>query len=460
MTYAFSFDASACSGCKACQEACKDKNNLPKGVLWRRVIEVTCGEWQRDRNGWENNVFAYYLSLACNHCTYPKCAGVCPTDAYSVRPDGIVLLDSSKCMGCGYCAWACPYEAPQYDAEQGIMTKCDFCYDNLEVGRPPSCVAACPLRVLDLGSIEDPNYKKGSIALWKISPDAHPFPLADYSHTEPHLIIKPHTGMNSALKKTVANQEEIRPLAVGKILGNSRFDEFPLVVFTLLVQMAVGLSVCMLAIPEISLPLLFFIGVILGFGGMASLLHLGRKRNAWRVLGHLRKSWLSREALLTGLFAIAWATTFGLEWLFKTSITLLPMAVVGCGLVYCMAEVYRLRTIISWNSWRTPVSFFLCATVLGTLAINILNPAFQWVIIAGIALAVELFLGFEEHSFRFWLEDRWRIMLIGLGLLGTSFIAFISPSSSWLNILVFLIALTAEAIGRQQFYSRRGPNPL
>jgi anaerobic dimethyl sulfoxide reductase subunit B (iron-sulfur subunit) len=99
MSYAFTFDARSCSGCKACQEACKDKNQLPVGVLWRRVIEVSGGEWIAAGNSWESSVFAYHLSLACNHCTHPKCAGVCPTDAYTVRPDGIVLIDPSRCMG-------------------------------------------------------------------------------------------------------------------------------------------------------------------------------------------------------------------------------------------------------------------------------------------------------------------------------------------------------------------------
>ena len=95
MSYAFSFDAGACTGCKACQAACKDKNNLPVGVLWRRVIEVSGGSWVQNGAAWENNVFSYNLSMACNHCVHPKCAGVCPTNAYHVRADGIVILDSS-----------------------------------------------------------------------------------------------------------------------------------------------------------------------------------------------------------------------------------------------------------------------------------------------------------------------------------------------------------------------------
>ncbi len=101
MTYAFLLDVSACTGCKACQVACKDKNQLPLGVLWRRVYEVSGGGWKQEGEAWTNTVFAYNLSLSCNHCEHPKCAGVCPTDAYVVRDDGIVVLDSSKCMGCG-----------------------------------------------------------------------------------------------------------------------------------------------------------------------------------------------------------------------------------------------------------------------------------------------------------------------------------------------------------------------
>jgi len=154
MTYAFSLDASACSGCKACQAACKDKNHLPLGVLWRRVYEVSGGEWEQTGQAWSNTVFAYNLSLSCNHCVHPKCAGVCPVDAYTVRADGLVLLDSSKCIGCGYCAWACPYGAPQYDEAAGTMTKCNFCDDNLDLGLPPACVSACPMRVLDYVEVE------------------------------------------------------------------------------------------------------------------------------------------------------------------------------------------------------------------------------------------------------------------------------------------------------------------
>ncbi len=195
MTYAFYFDSSSCTGCKACQVACKDKNNLPLGVLWRRVYEVSGGEWAVDGEAWTNTIFSYNLSIACNHCVHPKCAGVCPVDAYEVRPDGIVLINSQKCIGCGYCAWACPYDAPQSDKTSGKMTKCNLCYDNLDSGLPPSCVAACPMRCLELVDSANMEVDEMGKALWKIPGEDHPFPLPKLSRTEPHLVVKPHPGL-------------------------------------------------------------------------------------------------------------------------------------------------------------------------------------------------------------------------------------------------------------------------
>src|SRR5574342_592263 len=174
MTYAFYFDAKFCSGCKACQAACKDKNNLPVGVLWRRVIEVSGGTWQKTGAAWTNTVFAYNLSMSCNHCVHPKCAGVCPVEAYHVHENGVVVLDTTKCVGCGYCAWACPYGAPQYNAEAGHMTKCNFCFDNLEQRLPPACVAACPLRVLDYGEMPAaPALATNELRLWEAPSETH-----------------------------------------------------------------------------------------------------------------------------------------------------------------------------------------------------------------------------------------------------------------------------------------------
>jgi len=201
--YAFRFDQTACSGCKACQAACKDRHGLPVGVLWRRVYEVAGGTWTRDGEAWRTDAFAFNLSLACNHCAEPICAEVCPTGAIVRGADGVVRIERERCVGCRYCAWACPYGAPQYDERTGRMTKCDLCADDLAAGRPPACVASCPLRVLDLVEIDG----DGPV------PGAATFPLPDPELTRPGLVVVPHRDAALAGPRGagVGNREEVRP---------------------------------------------------------------------------------------------------------------------------------------------------------------------------------------------------------------------------------------------------------
>lgn len=201
--YAFHFDSSACAGCKTCQVACKDKNNLPPGILWRRVYEVAGGDWTRQGEAWLSSVFAYNLSIACNHCEKPICLECCPTRAISQREDGIVMLDPARCTGCRYCTWVCPYGAPQYDPRSGVTGKCDFCADLLDAHLPPACVAACPMRALDFGDLDDLTRKYGSCR--KV------FPLPEQDVTGSPLVITPHRQSSQADAATarVNNWEEI-----------------------------------------------------------------------------------------------------------------------------------------------------------------------------------------------------------------------------------------------------------
>lgn len=185
---AFYFDASACNGCKACVVACKSKNKLPVGINWRRVTEYGGGSWVPDpedpKRMLPNNIFAYSISIACNHCEDPICMESCPTAAIFKRDDGVVLIDEAKCIGCRYCEWACPYNAPQFDAEAGVMTKCNFCEDLVAQGESPYCVAACVMRALDYGELDELRAKYGDTNA------IEPLPTADL--TEPALVITPH----------------------------------------------------------------------------------------------------------------------------------------------------------------------------------------------------------------------------------------------------------------------------
>ena len=106
----FFFDQSRCTGCRTCSVACADLHSSPVGEVLRRVIEFEGGKWTRNADGtWRQNVFAYYTSIGCNQCADPACVKVCPTKAHFKRKeDGLVVIDTAKCIGCGMCAKKCP----------------------------------------------------------------------------------------------------------------------------------------------------------------------------------------------------------------------------------------------------------------------------------------------------------------------------------------------------------------
>jgi anaerobic dimethyl sulfoxide reductase subunit B (iron-sulfur subunit) len=200
---AFFVNSDACSGCKTCQVACKDKNNLAAGLHWRRVYEVTAGAWLRKGDGWISTVAAYNLSVACHHCAEPVCGKQCSVDAIWKRPDGIVLIDQVRCTKCNKCRADCPYEAIRYEAATNTVSKCDFCADRIDAGQPPVCVTACPNRALDFGDLEDLRRRHGSCD--------RVFPLDDPSISRPALVITPHRHAALAQERgpEVGNWEEL-----------------------------------------------------------------------------------------------------------------------------------------------------------------------------------------------------------------------------------------------------------
>ncbi|MDU7654615.1 MAG: DMSO/selenate family reductase complex B subunit [Haemophilus parainfluenzae] len=183
--YGFYFDSDRCTGCKTCELACKDYKDLGTDVNFRRIYEYTGGTWNQQSDGcWHQDVFAYYMSISCNHCENPACTAVCPTGAMHKNEDGFVIVNEETCIGCRYCHMACPYDAPQYDAQKGHMTKCDGCYSRVKAGQKPICVDACPLRALDFAPIDELRAKYGEQA------SIAPLPLAEITH--PNLVVKPN----------------------------------------------------------------------------------------------------------------------------------------------------------------------------------------------------------------------------------------------------------------------------
>ncbi|EAW6017940.1 dimethylsulfoxide reductase subunit B [Salmonella enterica] len=201
--YGFFIDSSRCTGCKTCKLACKDYKDLTPDVSFRRIYEYAGGDWQEDNGVWHQNVFAYYLSISCNHCEDPACTKVCPSGAMHKRDDGFVVVNEEVCIGCRYCHMACPYGAPQYNAAKGHMTKCDGCYDRVAKGKKPICVESCPLRALDFGPIDELRKKHGELAAVAPLPRAH--------FTKPNIVIKPNANSRPTGDTTgyLANPKEV-----------------------------------------------------------------------------------------------------------------------------------------------------------------------------------------------------------------------------------------------------------
>ncbi len=165
-------DVDACVGCHACATACKEWNGAslmaggapdydahgaePTGVWFNRVRHYEAGEYPASRT--------LNVPMSCMHCETADCVTVCPTGAsYKRAEDGIVLIDAEKCMGCNYCAWACPYGARELDEEAGVMRKCTLCVDRIydealpQAERKPACVLACPAHARHFGDFDDPG---------------------------------------------------------------------------------------------------------------------------------------------------------------------------------------------------------------------------------------------------------------------------------------------------------------
>ncbi|WP_139651236.1 4Fe-4S dicluster domain-containing protein [Raoultibacter phocaeensis] len=175
----FYFDQTACIGCKTCQIACRDKNALYKtGEIFRTVDTVEVGQYP--------SVRYYSVSVSCNHCAMPACVANCPSGAmYKDEETGVVLHDDDMCIGCETCVSACPYSEPVYMEDEGIVSKCDSCYALRAKGESPACVAACPMRALDFGDLEELKAKYGNDLVSDVNG------LPDSSQTTPSLLISP-----------------------------------------------------------------------------------------------------------------------------------------------------------------------------------------------------------------------------------------------------------------------------
>jgi phenylacetyl-CoA:acceptor oxidoreductase 27-kDa subunit len=177
--WAMVIDQAKCTGCGYCTLACRARNDIAPEISWTRVIDA----------GFVNGK-KFFLSRPCQHCENAPCVEVCMVKASYYRPDGIVMMDYDKCIGCRYCQIACPYNARAFNWKsytednpavptwgqpevprrpRGVVEKCSFCYQRIDRGlqlgltpgidpaATPACVVACEVGARTFGDLNDPE---------------------------------------------------------------------------------------------------------------------------------------------------------------------------------------------------------------------------------------------------------------------------------------------------------------
>ncbi len=222
-------DLDTCVGCQACAVSCKEWNTGGYGA----PLSDQDAYGKAATGTWLNRVHTYevksedapaqivYFPRSCLHCEDAPCVTVCPTGASFKRSeDGIVLVNEDWCIGCGLCAWSCPYGAREMDEAAGVMKKCTLCIDRIynenlpEEDREPACVRTCPSRARHFGDFNDPQS-----TVSRLTAERGGFDLMSEQSTKPvnkYLPPRPkHTQSTSS--QTHEKNEIDRP--VGGILG-------------------------------------------------------------------------------------------------------------------------------------------------------------------------------------------------------------------------------------------------
>ena len=158
-------DTTTCIGCKACEAACVEWNDLRTVAThqegsYQTLPELDAQFWNlirfNERTTSDGDPMWLMRKDQCMHCAEPGCLAACPAPGAIVQyANGIVDVDPAKCIGCGYCATGCPFDVPKFHKTSGKMSKCTLCVDRVEVGLEPACIKACPTGCLQFGTKEE-----------------------------------------------------------------------------------------------------------------------------------------------------------------------------------------------------------------------------------------------------------------------------------------------------------------
>lgn len=427
MNKGFIFNTDRCVGCHACIVACSNQNNVGSGNNWRSVYQYN-----------EAGIPAipvFFHSIACHHCEDAPCMTHCPANAFYRDPvTNAVLVNQDKCIGCKYCTWACPFDAPEYNPFEKIIEKCTLCIDPLQAGDIPACAKCCPTGALEFSEF-DPSIPFDPV---KGFSDYGTGPRIKFVSASKKERIPEMAGGTKSPEKAINYRNEL-PEPKSRV---SLATEWPLVLFTFLVPLIIGIFAGATTSHHPYWKELFLLSGF--FALLVSLFHLGKKRRFYRAILNLRNSWLSREILFFLLFLGVSSFTLitGLTSFWMILLTLF----LGFLTTFSIDRVYHLQTRMDKRQWHSSQTLLTAMLFISIF----LESFFPFIFV--LALKLLLYICRKVEYKRMKKDPRWIISLLRIltGLVSPLFLFLLIPQTGWLFIL-FSVSF-GEIIDRMEFY--------
>ncbi len=427
MTKGFIFNTDRCVGCHACIVACSNQNELVPGNNWRSVYTYNEAGFPA--------IPVFFHSLACHHCEDAPCLINCPANALYRDPSTqAVLIDQAKCIGCKYCTWACPFDAPEYNPFKKVVEKCTLCFDRVTGGDIPACAKCCPtgaLKYNDLDPFNPMDPVKG---------------FSDYG-------IGPKIKFVSSVKK-----ERIPEMAGEKIRSEktkyyssdlpepsshvSLATEWPLALFTLLVPLIIGIFAGVNTPHYLFMKELFLFFLFISL--LVSLIHLGKRQRFYRAILNFKHSWLSREILFFLLFLCS--SSFVVISGFTSLILILPTIMIGFLTTFSIDRVYHLQSRMDKKQWHSAQTLFTAMLFIPIF----LESFFPFIFV--LSLKILLYIYRKVEYKRMDKDPRLIVSSVRIltALVSPLLLLLMIPETAWLIILCS--TLVGELIDRMEFY--------
>ncbi len=410
----------------ACAVGCSIENDTHTDLNWREVSGFNSLR--------HPGLPVFHFSLACNHCTDAPCKSNCPAAAFTRDPEtGLIIHHAEACIGCKYCTWACPYDAPKYNPTKGVVEKCTFCTRGLELGQAPACVSACPVGALDFSNKIEPD--GANLIPGFVKANARPGIQLKALHAQQE---QPVIWNTDRTEISLKEAQAWIPKPSSKV---SLKKEWSLAAFTLVLAGMVAWFATHL-ITGLVLPMHYFIAAgMLGMG--LSLFHLGKKLRAYRAILNITSSWLSRE-----IFSFAAFLGLGLVFLL-TRVSWMGSAALGFGVLSLISGdlVYRFLK----RQDGLPVHSAMIS-ITGLLLFGILS-GIPFFIGFSITLKLGLYIFRKIQFRRAGLSSRWISTSIRIISLVFSLISIVLLDALQLNYwIIFSLLLLGEVIDRVEFY--------